>query len=132
MAQFGRPEADITAWASGTFADLDEASPSDAEFIASDSAPASDTAEYRFSDMEDPLASTGHLVRYRYRKDAAFGAQINLTVSLRQGAGTQIATWSHTDISADWSTAEQTLTAGEADAITDYADLRIRFVADQV
>jgi hypothetical protein len=138
MAQFGRPEADIVAWASGTFADIDESVASDAEYVSSDSAPNNDVYVTRLSDMEDPVASTGHIVRYRYRKNAAGGAQIDLTVQLRQGyvnegsPGTLIEEWVHTDISETFTTQAQTLGATEADAITDYTDLFLRFVADQV
>jgi hypothetical protein len=138
MAQFGRPEADITAWASGTFADIDESVASDAEYVSSDTAPSNDPAYYRLSDMEDPVSSTGHIIRYRYRKNAAGGAQIDLTVQLRQdyvnegSPGTLIEEWTHTDISETFTTAAQTLGATEADSITDYTTLGLRFVANQV
>lgn len=138
MAQFGRPEADITAWASGTFADIDESVASDADFVSSDSAPSADPYVTRLSDMEDPVSSSGHIVRYRYRKNSAGGAQIDLTVQLREGyvnegtPGTLIEEWIHTDISESFTGQAQTLGATEADAITDYTDLFLRFVADQV
>jgi len=38
-----------------------------------------------------------------------------------------VASWSHTGISNAWTTQDQTLTTTQADAITDYSDLRLRF-----
>lgn len=132
MAQFARPASDVTPWATGTFADIDETSPNDTDKVQSNLAPASHTAEYALSSVEDPQSSSGHIVRYRYQKDAAGGAQINLTVSLRQGTTTEIASWTHNDIANGWTTAAQILTGPQADAITNYGDLRLRFVATQV
>lgn len=138
MAQFGRPEADITAWASGTFADIDETVASDSDYVSSDTNPNNDPYVVRLSDMEDPVSSSGHIIRYRYRKNASGGAQINLTVQLREGyvnegsPGTLIEEWAHTDISETFTSQAQTLGGTEADAITDYTDLFLRFVADQV
>lgn len=138
MAQFGRPEADITAWASGTFADIDETSANDADYVSSDTAPNNDPYVVRLSDMEDPVSSSGHIIRYRYRKNASGGAQIDLTVQLRQGytnegsPGTLIKEWTHTNISETWTSQAQTLGGSEADAISDYTSLFLRFVADQV
>ena len=111
---------------------IDESSPSDADYTESPLAPANATLDVGLSDVEDPQSSSGHTVRYRYAKNAAGGAQIDLTVSLRQGVGTQIAAWAHTNISETVVQQNQSLSAGEADAITDYADIRLRFVANQV
>ena len=140
MAQFARPDSDlVNEWAtSPAWSTMDEVSFSDADFAASNIAPTSDVLAVRLSDVEDPVSSTGHIVRYRYKKDAAGGSQINLTVELRQGytnegsQGTLIATWSHTNISDTVTAAAQTLSAGEADSITDYTALVLRFVANQV
>lgn len=43
---------------------------------------------------------------------------------------TAIAAWQHTGISSSWVTADQTLSSTEADTITDYNDLRLRFIAN--
>lgn len=139
MPQFGRPDADDAnpgAWttdaggSSNLFGAIDESSPSDVDYVQSPLAPA--TAIYRctLSNIEDPVSSTGHVVRYRYSKDAAGGAQINLVVRLKQGS-TTIASWTHNNISETWTAAAQTLSGAEADAITDYNDLRLEFEATQ-
>lgn len=39
-----------------------------------------------------------------------------------------IDSWTHTNISNSWTTQNQTLTGPEADSITDYSDLRLRFI----
>jgi hypothetical protein len=147
MAQFGRPSTDTTreAWeeddggTTAIFDQIDEASIDDGDFIRSALAPTSDVYVTKLTALEDPVSSTGHIVRYRYGKDAAGGAQIDLTVQLREGyvsegtPGTLIATLgTHTDISDTLTTEAVTLSGGEADAITDYADLFLRFVANQV
>lgn len=146
MAQFGRPSTDTTRdnWeteAGGTtniYQQIDETFANDSDYIRTVVAPTNDVFVTKLTTLEDPLASTGHVVRYRYAKSAASGAQINLTVELRQGyvseasQGTLIASWSHTNISETLTTAAQTLSGAEADAITNYTDLYLRFVGNQV
>lgn len=146
MPQFGRPSTDTyngDGWleddntATSIFSEIDESVSDDADYIKSVVAPTSDAYVTKLTTLEDPLSSTGHIVRYRYRKNAAGGAAVDLTVQLRQGyvnegtPGTLIKQWVHTDISDTFSTAAQTLSGGEADSITDYANLYLRFVANQ-
>lgn len=146
MAQFGRPSADTyrdAAWTEddGTtdalFGEIDESVASDTDYIKTSVAPTSEAYVTALTTVEDPISSSGHVVRYRYAKSAAGGAAVDLTVELRQGyvneagQGTLIATWSHTDISDVFTTQTQTLSGAEADSITDYADLFLRFVANQ-
>jgi hypothetical protein len=76
-------------------------------------------------------------MRYRYGKIITDdGQNINLTVQLRQGytnessQGTLIAEWTHSDITEALVTAEQALTAEQADSITDYGALFARLVAE--
>lgn len=132
MAQFARPTSDISlgGWSGPAWSTLDEAVASDADLTTSPVAPASATLEVKLGIVEDPLSSTGHVIRYRLGKSATGGAQINMDISLVQGT-TVIATWSHSNVDA-LTTYSQTLTALQADAITDYSDLRLRFSATQV
>lgn len=146
MPQFARPSTDTTREsytdeAGGTtniYTKIDETTADDNDYIKSAAAPTSDVYVTKLTSVEDPVASTGHIIRYRYRKSAASGAQIDLTAQLRQGyvsegtLGTQIATYSHTNVSDAWTTTTQTLSGGEADSITNYADLFLRFVFNQV
>jgi len=133
--QFARPTTDVTdgTWtdqAGGVslFAAIDEVTSSDADYIQSANATATaDVSEIALGTITDPAVSTGHVVRYRYGKDTAAGDVVNLTVSLRQGTATEIAAWTHTDIGVGPITVAQTLTAAQADAVTDYSALRLRF-----
>ena len=117
---------------------IDEVVADDVDFIQSALAPANDAAAMHLSDVEDPLVSTGHIVRYRFQKSAAAGAQIDLIVQLRQGytaeatPGTLIHAETHTNIGNPWTAGTFTLSAVEADAITNYNDLQVRLNANQV
>ena len=138
--QFARPTADVTdgTWtdqAGGVslFAAIGETTASDADYIQSASATTTaDVSEIALGTITDPAVSTGHIIRYRYGKDVAAGDVVNLTVSLRQGTATEIAVWTHTDISDVPTTVAQTLTAAQADAVTDYSALRLRFSSIKV
>jgi hypothetical protein len=131
-----RPSADVTdgTWTTDTGGSdltsvLDEILASDADYVKSAESPVSaDIATIALAASSDPTSSAGHIVRYRYGKDAAGGDQIDLTVRLMQGAAT-IASWSHTNIADGWTQADQTLSGAEADAITNYSDLRVRLEA---
>lgn len=119
-------------WAPSTgaslFGTIDESVASDVDFISSSVSPnQADFSEVKFGALSDPLSSTGHVVSYRYKKSQTSGEKITLTVRLVQGTNV-IATWVHQNIDAI-TTAAQTLTAAQADKITDYSDLRIRFEA---
>lgn len=146
MAQFGRPSTDTTRdnWEEddGTTTDIfdqiDEASADDADYIRTVLTPTNDVYVTKLTSVEDPLSSTGHVVRFRASKEAAGGDQIDLTVQLRQGyvnegsPGTLIATVATlTNISETWTTTSYTLSGAEADAITNYADLFLRFVGNK-
>lgn len=140
VSQYARPTTDVTAgaWtnqAGGTAlaAAIGETVASDTDYIQSANATATaDVSEVALGSLPDPLSSTGHIVRYRYGKDIDSGDVVNLTVSLRQGTGTQIAAWTHTNIVLGPTTVAQTLTAAQADLITNYSDIRLRFSATKV
>lgn len=143
--QFARPSADTsigtyTDQAAGTsniYTTMDETSPSDADYIQSVLAPSNAPYVTKLTTLTDPVTSSNHVVRYRYAKSASGGAQIDLTVQLRQdyvneGApGTLIEAWTHINISDTFATAEQTLGGTEADAISDYTSLFLRFLFNQ-
>lgn len=139
MAQFARPEADITrtAWDEddGTTTDIwdqiDESAFDDADYIKSATPPGANEYETRLSDVTDPVSSSSHVMRWRRRKTPSAGAQINLTVRLLVGT-TQITSQADTNIPTSFTTTTYTLSGAEADAITDYTDIRMEFVAAQV
>ena len=126
--QYARPEADVAgdwygedARTTNLYTSVDDTPFSDTTYVESPAGPTStDYAEFALGDVTDPEASFGHRVRYRYGGEGT----ATLVVELRQGT-TVIASWSHVNPGAA-ALAEQTLTAEQADAITDYTDLRIR------
>lgn len=124
--QFARPDSDISQ--SGTWtptprwSQLDDNDPAD--FVTS----AYTTSETNFvvglTDVTDPQSPADHVLRVSLRKSTGTNAQ-NATVTLLQGA-TAIATLQINNVPTTFTTYPYTLTATEADAITDYTDLRIR------
>lgn len=140
MPQFARPSADTvrTGWtdqAGGTvniYTTIDEATASDTDYIKTAAPPGSNEFESLLTSVTDPVSSAGHVMRWRRRKQPATGsADINLTVVLRQGT-TAIKTVADNAIPGTFTDTSATLSAAEADAITNYADLRLEFVAAQV
>lgn len=139
---FLRPTSDLLdgSWtnqagsAVNLYESINEAAPpDDGDFIQSEWSPTDSPCALGLEAGTDPLSSAGHVLRYRYGKVG--GEAASVVVQLRQGyvnesnLGTLIAEWTHADISTSLTTAEQTLTAEQADAITDYGGLSIRLVA---
>lgn len=128
MAQFARPDADLSvgAWgAAPLWSKLDDNS--DADFIAAPDGTDNVTCDLGLTDIVDPRSSSGHVLRWRRRVDA--GSQVQLVVELRQGAAA-IVTRTEAGLSnTAFATSSYTLSAAEADAITDYTDLRVRLIA---
>lgn len=108
---------------------IDEASLDVTDYIESGPSPSVvDISEVQLGAMFDPGLSNDHVVRYAYSKDTLSGDRINLTVRLMQG-GIEIASWTHTDIPVAIQLASQTLTTVQANSISNYSDLRLRFEA---
>jgi len=137
MAQFARPSADTvrTGWtdeAGGTtdiYTGIDEVSAEDTEYIKTAAPPGSNEFETLLTAVTDPISSTGHVFRWRRRKQPASGSDdVTLTVRLLQGT-TQIKSVTDATIPGTFTDTSSTLSAGEADSITDYSDLRLEFVA---
>lgn len=124
--QIIRPSSDVSAglWlpSSGTdlFAMIDETPASDADYIYTLNAGAVCTIALQTA--TDPAVSAGHVVRYRLRGDGTSGVE----VALMQNT-TVIATWTHDPAPASFTDYAQTLSGAQADAITDYSQLRLRF-----
>jgi len=151
MAQYAAPDADIVdgAWldeAAGNtnlFNGLPPAVPGapaagdDATYIESEANPSASACGFGLATLEDPASSTGHIMRWRRKKDASGGGQMDLTTQLRMtyvsegSMGTLIGEKAETDVSDVVANDSYTLTGGEADTITDYADLQVRFLANQ-
>jgi len=136
-AQFGRPDSDVSTgnWTTTPLNEkIDEETPSDVDYIQSEDTPASDTCEVGLSDVTDPVASDNHHVRVRYQAPESGGggpASIDFTIKLMEN-GTERGSWlEQPNPPSTWLTVTKTLTTGEADAINNYANLRLRFIANQ-
>lgn len=145
MSQFARPSADTyngdsytnqAGSGSSIFNTIDEVSTDDADYIQSPATPSSDVYVTKLTSITDPVSSSSHIVNYRYGTDQASGGEtLDLIVELRQGytneasKGTLIASKTVTGISGSTVVADSfTLSSGEADSITDYTSLYLRFV----
>ena len=146
MAQFARPSTDAynsDGWTEddGTsvnmWDEINEVSASDTDYVRSALAPTNDVYVTKLTSVNDPALSTGHVVRWRRQAPVAGGATVNLTVQLRQGyvnestLGTLIAEKATVAAPGSWADDSLTLSGAEADSITDYADLYLRFLANQ-
>ena len=149
MPQFGRPIADVTnanhwlndvASSVNIFGAIDESVLSTVDYIQSSAGLSTAVYVSRLTTtLQDPVSSANHIIRYTYRKNTSGQAQINLVVELRQdyvseaSLGTLIWTTNHVNIvSSVQTTAAVTLSAAEADAITQYSSLYLRFLSNQV
>jgi hypothetical protein len=112
---------------------IDEESPGDADYAQSNQSPASASAvRIKFGSLTDPATAAGHTVSYRVAKDYAGGDTIQVTAKLYQG-GTLISTDPSTrTLSETFTTYEWALSGAEADAISDYTDLRLDISAIKV
>jgi hypothetical protein len=130
-----RPDADSLdgGWTNelnGTslFPSVDEVTPDDADYIRSSTFPVTDICRLGLSNPasvpEEPATLS---IRYRRAGDGV----INLVVRLKQG-GSTIATWTYNDITDTFITVEETLTAPQFAAITDFNDLLVELQADNV
>jgi len=128
--QVARPNADVTdgSWtnesgsAVNLYASIDEAVASDTDYIQS-SLSSGDTCEFSLSTLTDPQSASGHTVYIRYKSNSA---NCGVVVRLIQGT-TIIAERTYSDIPTEYTNINFTLSESEANSITDYSDLRIRF-----
>lgn len=123
-----RPGSDTSnsGWTPSTGSDLyamlDEVSPNDADYISA--ASAGSVCRLGLGAVADPGTSSGQVVSYRASSSTGNG----LKVELMQG-GTVIATWNHATLPATDTTYQQSLSAAECDAITDYTALSVRLTS---
>lgn len=120
------PASDVSsgAWSSSLggalAAAIDEVTADDADYIST--LTTADQCTVALQSASDPSTSAGHRVSYRLQGDGVSGIQ----VALLQGS-TVIASWTHDPAPTSWTTFTQTLSGTEADSITDYTALRLRF-----
>ena len=119
------PCSDLT-----TFECVNENTRNDGDFIQTTGLGTSNTDIdiMTLSDIEDPLRSDSHFLKYTLREAGVGTNPVKFEILLRQGA-TIIANYTHTSLSTNYVLFSQELTTGEADAITDYTDLEVTLTA---
>ncbi len=91
----------------------------------------SDVQLYTLSDIEDPLRSDSHFLRYTLREANVGTNPVAFEIELRQG-GTTIATFTHpsgTLSKVNYELFSQELTGTQSDSITDYSQLELTLTA---
>lgn len=106
---------------------LDETFPDDSDYIQSDVVTDIPESLYlSLSPLDDPLSSTGHVLKLRFGKTEPGGDAVNMTVTLMQDDETEIATRTFEDISDVLTTHSFTLSQAEANTITNYEGLLLK------
>ena len=133
MAQFARPDSDISAglWEpiggpSTLWECMDEVTANDGTDYIEALNGEDTTCEIGLSNLTDPVGNVGHIVRFKMQGTGS-GQGERLNVALFDGA-TQIAILTNQTSRAAWAEKTFTLTTIEADNITDYTDLRLKFI----
>jgi hypothetical protein len=131
VAQFGRPNGTITtgSWSanggpSTLWECIDETSFSDTDFIRTTGT--ASACEVSLTSITDPVSNTGHTIRIRMRAAGSGGAE-NLTVALVEGTTVIATSGNLTNRSATFAERTFTLSGAQADSITNYSNLRLRF-----
>lgn len=129
LDQKARPVSDVTDgnWTPSVGADnyavLDEEANNGSDYAVCTNV-AGGYFEVALGVLTDPGVATDHTFRY-----VISGNSGSMAVSLRQGTGTTIASWTHNPVPENRTLYQQTLTGEQAGAITDWSDLRLRFEA---
>lgn len=132
MPQFGRPQRDITTngWTTeggspdNISASVDDTS--DTDYVVSPNEALDSTVEFGLAPLLDPETALSHVVRYRVGR--AGPDPVVIDAELLQGV-TKITGWSTENLLTTPTTIAQPLTTAQADAISDYTDLRLRLTS---
>ena len=139
MTQFARPDADVSDgdWLnqddsnSNLYASIDEASHSDSDYIKAEDPgygiPTDMPVTIGLSDINEPDGNADHKIKYRATENSGSNA-VQLTVQLLEGSTSRK---SVTNSSIGGSFAEYTINLSEAEAnnISDYTNLKLKFTA---
>ena len=140
MTQYARPASDITvgSWTDeGTvdndgnlYTSLDEVTrDDDSSYIQGTNGAGS--SEVKLSTVTDPVSSTGHILHVWFRSIGS-GAGEKMDFYLYCATTLIVQSINQTNRSDTYADIAVTLTTDEADAITDYSDLRIRMDEDTI
>ncbi len=128
MTQYARPDASgVLSNFTGAYTAIDETTPSSADYITG-AGNANGSAIFGLSNVTDPVASSGHVIRYQAWQENATH-QRTLAVHLIQGSSVVASAAAFNLVKGSATTYSATMSATEADAISDYTDLHIRFIS---
>jgi len=137
MAQYARPDADVSAgsWtpypaSPATLYDkISETSHDDATTYITTTAAAT-TCEVGLSNVTDPVSSTGHIL-YFWATATGSGGGEKITMLLFESTTQRATSGAKTITRTTWNEYTYTLSAAEADAITNYSNLTIKLTSAQ-
>lgn len=137
MVQFARPDSTISAglWEpiggpSTLWECMNEVSANDSTDYIEALNGENTTCEIGLSSVTDPVSNVDHTLFFRLQGTGS-GPPERLSVQLFDGA-TLIAQLTNQTSRGVWATKQYTLTAAEADNITDYTDLRLKFISSNL
>ncbi len=131
-----RPDSSGLRWVNGlgnppcsdilTHNCVDEENRNDADFIQTTGLGTSNTdvQEFTLSDIEDPLRSDSHFLKYTLRRTDVGTNPVTFVIELRQGT-TVIDSFTHTSLPTTYTLFAQVLNSTATDSITDYSDLEL-------
>ena len=135
MTQYARPDSDVSDgnWLNSAgnntnlYSYVDESSVNDSDYIyAVDQWGSTEICILGLGDVTDPSSAADHKITVRALETVGFGG-VDLNVILQQGTTT---IRSHTfNPSTGFANYTTTLTSSQANAITDYSDLRLKISA---
>ena len=105
--------------------------------MESDLAPTQERVAQKFPALLDPKTNRDHQIKYAIEKTPEGGAPMDVTIELRQSyvdegnQGDLLMSWPHKDVE-DEKEYKQTIPATVAKGITDYENLWLCMVANQV
>ncbi len=126
MTQYARPDGLITlgSWTVTPLWDkIDEVVADDADYISSTGTDV--MCDVSLSNVTDPVSSVSHIIRFRMRS-AGSGAAESVNIFLVEGTQTRAITGAKSNRSSTYLEFTYTLTAAEANAITDYNNLHLQ------
>ncbi len=130
MTQYARPDSDVSVggWTTADlYAKIDETPYSDADEIQAQVRASNQTCEVGLSDVTDPTSSSAHVIKIRAKFSTNNSRTATLDVLLIEGTTTR-ATFNTGTLTTGYAEYSYTLSGAEADAISDYTNLRLRFV----
>lgn len=130
MTQYARPDSDVSVggWTTADlYAKIDESSYSDADEITASVRTGNQTCEVGLSDVTDPASAATHVVKIRAKFSTNGSRTATIDVLLVQGSTTR-ASYNTGNLTTGYAEYSYTLSESEANAITDYTDLRLRLI----